>query len=225
MSFNFGGFAEIKQPSNDYLKPWGIYNEVNFGGVGNAQTGTKSDGTPWKAWDFTFNAKEGTYSERIFEPSNDDDTDYQGKKIPSDFKRTQQFIVQVLSTYNPAGLEKLKELTKSGKVKSFEQFIELVKKLLEKPVQANAANNIQIKLQGRNTQDGRCFARLPNCSYGSDGTPFMSKFLGKNLSFSSWEEQQRAKYLSAKPSNPEKATPTDVDSAAEEISDFDSLLA
>ena len=110
MDFNFGGFAEIQEPSSgNSLKPWNIYNEVNFGGVSTKQSGTRKDGTPWNAWDFTFNAKEGSYSERIFEPLNDNDTEYNGKKIPSDFKRTQQFVVQVLSAYNPErGLSELR---------------------------------------------------------------------------------------------------------------------
>ena len=87
MNFNFDGFADIQEPSSgNNLGPWGIYNEVNFGGVSTKQTGTRKDGTPWSAWDFTFNAKEGTYSERIFEPQNDNDSEYNGKKIPSDFK-------------------------------------------------------------------------------------------------------------------------------------------
>lgn len=232
MDFNFGGFAEIQEPSSgNSLKPWNIYNEVNFGGVSTKQSGTRKDGTPWNAWDFTFNAKEGSYSERIFEPLNDNDTEYNGKKIPSDFKRTQQFVVQVLSAYNPEGLEKLKEVTKSGKIKSFEQFIGLVSKLLEKPVKASENNNIQLKLLGRNStaEDGstRVYAKLTNCSYGSDGKPFMSKFIGKDLHMSSWEEQQAKKYASAVPSNPEKSNPVnnDIDSSSKkEIDDFESLL-
>lgn len=232
MNFNFDGFSDIKESTGgNHLRPWGIYNEVNFGGVSDKLEGTKKDGTPWKAWDFTFNAKEGVYNERIFEPQTTDDTEYNGKKIPSDFKRAQQFIVQVLSTYNPKGLEKLREITKSGKVKTFEQFIGLVKQLLEKPIVADAKNNIQIKLQGRKStnEDGSIswYAKLPNCSYGNDGKPFMSQFLGKNLTFSSWEEQQKNIFAGAKPTNPETSDPVtdNIDNSSEdEISNFDKLL-
>ncbi len=230
-NFDFGGFADIKEPaSSSFLRPWGIYNQVNFAGIGDKQTGTKKDGGTWNAWDFNFEALEGKYTERIFEPVNDEDGEYNGKKIPSDFKRTQQFIAQVLSVYNPEGLNKLKDLTRSGKVKSFEQFIGLVKKLLEKPVKATAENNIQLKLQGRkNTSaDGttRQFARICGCSY-YENRVLMDKFIGKDLKFTSWEEQQKKAYESATPSNPETATPVsnDIDSSnTEEISDFDSLL-
>ena len=55
----------------------------------------------------------------------------------------------------------------------------------------------------------------------------MDKFIGKDLKFTSWEEQQKKAYESATPSNPETATPVsnDIDSSkSEEINDFDSLL-
>ena len=231
MNFNFDGFSDITPSTGSHLAPWGIYNKVNFGGVSDKQEGTKKDGTPWRGWDFTFNAAEGQYVERIFEPTSDEDTEYNGKKIPSDFKRTQQFVVQVLSVYNPKGLEKLRELTKTGKIKSFEQFIGAVKTLLEKPVVADDKNNIQIKLQGRRVTnpDGSVstFARLTNCSYGQDGKPFMSQFLGKNLRMSSWEEQQKNAYLAAKPSNPEKANPvtgSETPDSDAGINDFEALL-
>ena len=70
MNFSFDGFSKISEPSSvSYLKPWNIYENVTFKGVSDPVSGNKSDGTTWKAWDFTFECKEGVYSERIFEPT------------------------------------------------------------------------------------------------------------------------------------------------------------
>ena len=211
-SKGFQSFSEVSVSEGSYLRPWNIYHHVKFGGVSDPVTGNTKDGGTWKAWDFNFECEEGIYRERIFEHTTTERGEYQGKEMPSDFERSQCFITQVLATYNPAGLEKLRELTNSGKVKTFEQFIELVKRALTKAAQPSADNDIQLKLQGR-TSNGKVFARLTNCSIGKDGKPFMSPFLGKKLTFTKWEEDQKKEYESATPSNPETSKPinTDID--------------
>lgn len=228
-SAGFKSFSEVSTPAEgSYLKPWNIYKGVKFGGISDPATGNRKDGGTWKAWDFTFECEDGVYKERIFEPTTLDRGEYNGKVMPSDFERSQCFIAQVMSVYNPAGFEKLKQLTAEGKIKTFEQFIEVVKKLLAKPVQPTADNDIQLKLCGRKTQDGKVYARLTNCAIGQDGKAFMSAFLGKKLSFSAWEEGEKKRYESAAPSDPEASKPitTDIDASptsGDDDIDFDEL--
>ena len=228
-SAGFKSFSEVSTPAEgSYLKPWNIYKGVKFGGISDPVTGNRKDGGTWKAWDFTFECEDGVYKERIFEPTTLERGEYNGKVMPSDFERSQCFIAQVMSVYNPAGFEKLKQLTAEGKIKTFEQFIEVVKKLLAKPVQSTADNDIQLKLCGRKTQDGKVYARLTNCAIGQDGKAFMSAFLGKKLSFSAWEEGEKKRYESAAPSDPEASKPitTDIDASptsGDDDIDFDEL--
>jgi len=225
-STGFKSFSDISAPSESaYLKPWNIYKKVKFAGVSDPITGNRSDGEGWKAWDFTFECEDGVYRERIFEPTTMERGEYNGKVMPSDFERTQCFIAQVLFIYNPKGLEKLKQLTSEGKVKTFDQFMDVVKKLLEKPIVPTDDNDIQLKLAGRNS-NGRIYPRITNCAIGQDGKAFMSPFLGKKLTWSAWEEQQKRAYETSAPSDPEATKPiatNDIDTKSEDI-DFNNLL-
>ena len=225
-STGFKSFSDISAPSEStYLKPWNIYKKVKFAGVSDPITGNRSDGEGWKAWDFTFECEDGVYRERIFEPTTMERGEYNGKVMPSDFERTQCFIAQVLFIYNPKGLEKLKQLTGEGKVKTFDQFMDVVKKLLEKPIVPTDDNDIQLKLAGRNS-NGRIYPSITNCAIGQDGKAFMSPFLGKKLTWSAWEEQQKRAYETSAPSDPEATKPiatNDIDTKSEDI-DFENLL-
>lgn len=222
-SAGFKSFSEVSTPvESNFLRPWNIYKDVKFAGISDAITGNKSDGSSWKAWDFTFECEEGIYRERIFEPTTTERGEYNGKPMPSDFERSQCFIKQVLFAYNPTGLEKIITLTNSGKVKTFEQFIEAVKKVLTKTTETN----ICLKLCGRKTQDGKIYARVTNCAIGQDGKAFMSPFLGKKLSFSAWEEAEKRKYETAAPSNPETNKPVtnDIDESSSDDDLFEDLV-
>lgn len=226
MNFDFNSFSNISEPSSEnHLSPWKIYENVTFKGVSDPITGSSQSGNNWKAWDFTFECPEGIYVERIFEPTTTERNTYNGKELPSDFERSQQFVVQVLAAYNPKGLEKLRALTSSGKIKSFDQFMQAVAKLLES---ADTTKNIKLKLQGRkSTSAGGTevqYAKTPSASIGKDGTVFMSKFIGEKVSFNSWELAQKKAYESATPSNPETKTPVnDIDSSDGDDIDFNDL--
>ena len=227
MNFDFNGFSQISEPSSvNYLKPWTITEKVSFKEVSEPITGKTKDGGEWKAWDFVFESPEGIYSERIFEPTTTERGQYNGKELPTDFERSQQFVVQVLAAYNPKGLDKLRTLTATGKIKSFEQFIAAVKKLLE-----NTTATVKLKLQGRKTTsaDGtsRWYAKLPNASIGQDGKVFMSKFIGETVpDFNSWELSQKKQYDEGAPSNPEITAPikaNDIDTSSDDDIDFSDL--
>ena len=225
-SAGFKSFSEVSAPSeNSFLRPWNIYKKVRFGGVSEPSTGTRKDGNSWKAWDFTFECEDGIYRERIFEPTTMERGEYNGKPLPSDFERTQCFVAQVLFTYNPKGFEKLKQITGEGKIKTFDQFMDAVKQLLAKPIVPTDENDIQLKLLGRNS-NGKVYARVTNCGIGQDGKAFMSPFLGKKLTWTVWEEQEKKKFENSKPSDPETVKPiSDIDSAGEDSKiDFESLL-
>lgn len=229
MNFDFNSFANISEPSSvNYLKPWSITSKVTFKEVSEPVTGKTKDGGTWKAWDLVFESPEGMYSERIFEPTTDERNVYNGKELPTDFERSQQIVVQVLAAFNPKGLEKLRTLTATGKIKSFEQFMTVVKKLLEG---VTTTKDIKLKLQGRKSTsvDGttRWYARLPQASIGQDGKVFMSKFIGENVpDFNSWELGQKKQYDEGAPSNPEISTPVktnDIDTSSNDDIDFDDL--
>ena len=238
-AFDFSGFGGISAPSNNsFLGPWGVYDMVEFDGISDPISGKRNDNTEWKAWDFKFKSPKGTYSERIFEPdengikrrkmTNANGHEYE---LPSDFERSQQVVAQIVAAYNPTGFEKLKATATSGKIKTFEQFINVAKNLLEKPIKPTEEHNIKLKLLGRNSSDNRVYARLPNCGISrNDNKPFMEKFIGENVLMTSWEAHQADAYHKAKPSNPEATSPmadtVDVSTSVEagEMSDIDKLL-
>ncbi len=208
--FNFGTIVDVKVSSGNQLRPWKIYDMVKFGGISEPSVGNTKDGGTWKAWDFTFNCPEGTYRERIFEPTaqslerKEVDGQNGGKRqLPSDLETIQQKIAQIVSAYTKDGMEKLKMLSDKGKLNNitFEQFINIIKKLLEHPIEPTKEHNIQLKLQGRTAQDNRTFARLPNAAISNDGSVFMEKFIGTGLTMTPYELGKAKEYESAKPTN------------------------
>lgn len=238
-TFDFSSFGSINTPSdNNYLRPWNVYDLVEFDGISEPVSGTRQDGTAWKAWDFKFKSPKGIYSERLFEPDENGikRRTFKGAngnevEFPSDFERSQQVIAQVVAAYNPAGFEKLKTVANSGKIKTFEQFINLVKELLKSPIKPTEEHNIQLKLIGRTDSKGATYARLPNCALSKqDGTPFMEKFIGENVYMTNWELGQQEAYNKKKPSNPDTSNPISaVDSTPTQevgvMDDINSLLS
>lgn len=240
-TFNFDGFSDIKAPNNtNYLTPWAVYDMVSFDGIGEPVTGNRKDGGTWRAWDFKFSCPKGTYSERIFEPDENGvkrrtvtNANGHESELPSDFERSLQVVAQIVAAYNPKGFEKLKTI--APKLKTFEQFIGTVKKLLENPLKPSEEHNIQMKLDGRKDNTGRQFARLPNCGISkTDGKPFMEKFIGENVLLTAWELRQKEAYEKTTPSDPEKTNPIEASvdgtdnipsgEGTEEITDIDGLL-
>ena len=224
MTLNFGTLATTQtSSSNLHLRPYNIYEGVKFAGIEGPITGTSAQGNSWKAWDFKFECSEGTYSERIFDPSigkgaernevkrNDGTV----AKLPSDWERTQAFLAQVGHTYNPEGFAKVQE--NAGKVSSFEQLIELFKKCIGQPTVTT-----NLKLTGRNN-NGSVYASLPTFVRinSSTGEVFTSdNFLGDKVAFSSWEKSKKTEYENAKPTNVAATTSISVDTSAKS-DDFD----
>lgn len=237
MDFNFSGLADIQKASNNnYLQPWSLNEMVEFTGITGPVTGGQGD-KAWKAWDFKFKCPNGEYSERIFEPNEESlkrrttkNSNGHESELPSDFERTQLVVMQILDAYNPKGADALRK--NGSKIHTFDQFMELVKKALANPTKPTKEHNIMLKLNGRTDQKGKTYARLPYANIGDDGKPWMSKFIGENVTLSSYELGKQEEYKKAKPSNPEKTNPVtaSIDEAqvdnqnGAEIDDFDNLL-
>ena len=203
-SFNFGN---VNKPvsNGSTLRAWNIYDNCEFAGISEPVTGVgKTSGSNWKAWDITFHTPQGDYRERIFEPNERSAERMEvagangGKiELPSEIERVNEIFRQIVSTYaTPENKEKLNKLAESGKLNNidFETFVSVMKAVLKDPIKPSPEHPIQIKLQGRKGDRGT-FARLPNARIstqpGSEGEVWMERFLGSNLSLSSYELQQQ----------------------------------
>lgn len=230
INLDFGSLATTQAVStNNRLRAWNIYENVKFDGIEGPVTGTGQTGNEWKAYDFKFSCPEGIYVERIFEPTEKSierrsfpNANGHDVEMPSDWERTRSFIAQLVAVYNPEGYKVLQE--NSSKIKSFEQMIALVSKLME-----GCDTTTSLKLAGRNN-NGTVYATLPRFvsinsktheCYTSDN------FVGDKVAFSAWELKQKNSYESAKPT---EMTDTGVASLSEDTpvasndEDIDSLL-
>ena len=236
---NFGTISTISANTSNYLRPWNIYKNVKFDGIGDVVEGKTKDGNIWRAWDFTFSSPEGSYKERVFEPLNNDRKVYTNKnghesELPSSHERFLIFAMQLIDAYAPTKMDKFKEfcgkLDKEPNVHAqYDKFIGALKTVLK-----DSEITADLLLVGR-TNDNKVYAALPNfCAInGTTKEPFISeRFVGKNLGFSSYELGKQKEYLAAKPT-PMKTTETGSEAEAEpkieqskseDIEDFDSLL-
>jgi len=225
-NFNFGSIAKVStETSGNYLRPYNVYKNVKFAGVSEPLTGNTKDGGTWKAWDFTFEAPEGIYNERIFEPTEKSQTrakvtnaNGHETELPSEFERTLYFAAQVVEAFRPEKAEAFKK--QCEKITTFDDFIKCLKTVLSNP-----SKTAELLLTGR-TYEGSVYAKLPNfVRIGKDGNPYTSeKFVGENLALSSYELQKKKEYESAKPTNMDTVAPTASGAKGSEDMDYDSLL-
>ena len=215
MNFNFNSLSEQNFTSNAgaYLRPYGIY-KVNLTKI-EKTTLTGKDGTeyPIIAIEFTgCGDDKGTFSTNLFIPRTDKDMERpvfknnEGHEYnrPSSFENFQFTLMQIVHALNPTGEEKIK--ANASKIKSIDQFIELIIKALtgkEKIV-------TDLKLVGR-TNNNVVYAALPSaCGLNKSGEIFPVNFIGDNLFFTNYELTQQKNYQNAKPTNMEKEeTPDD----------------
>lgn len=226
-NFNFGSVATIStNTSSNRLRAWNIYNNVKFDGISEPLTGDTKDGGKWKAWDFTFSCPEGIYVERVFEPNEKSTerrvvTNSNGheSQLPSDFERILYFASQLVETFAPSKVEKYKEAC--AKIKTFDQFIQILQKVLDK-----SEVTTSLLLAGRNN-NGTVYASLPTYVRINSKTnePFTSeRFVGDNLMFSAYELKQKEQYESAKPTNMEKVVTPNIETKKDDDIDFDDLI-
>jgi hypothetical protein len=240
MSFNFGSLANTQPASTvSYLKPYTINDNVAIKSS-EIKEGTSANGNSWKCLKITFGNDEGIYSDTIFwidvnNPKDFTEGEYEtsngGKrKTPSNWTRTSHKMAAIGFAFFPENFEKLQAV--AGKFKNFDELMDKYKKMLDAAIDKKTTS---MKLVGRTT-DGRTFATLPSCTGTAQATErtaasngvqvgdwyhWMSSPFGTNLTFSSYEETQRDKMLSAKPTEMKADPLLDTASNTDESDDFD----
>ena len=201
LSFSNLGTTSFTSSASRSLKPYNIY-EVSLKDISLKDIqGTKDPSAVYHTIHLEFEGEEGTYQQNLFIPSTSEDTvrptyknaaghEYQR---PSRFENYQYTLMQIVEAINPTGAQKIKE--NASKIKSMEQFNDLIIKALSG--KSNVKTNL--KLVGRNV-NGTVYAQLPNpCGLNKEGEIFPVNFIGKDLFFSNYEQQQADNYKNAKP--------------------------
>lgn len=230
-NFNFGGLAETSFTNNgpQYLRPYDIY-EVNLTEIKKDVLKGK-DGTEYNVISLEFKGcgdVNGVYNHNLFIPFKDADferrvNETSGTLYPSAFEQFQYTLMQLVQVINPAGAEKIKE--NASKLKSMEQFIELIIKALT----GKEKVKFFLKLVGR-VQNGTTYATIPNaCVLGKKATsetkPSALNFVSQDkslLNFSNYELTQMKTYKNAKPTNMDKEDEENPDTNTDDL-DLDNI--
>lgn len=237
-AFNFNSFAQVKVNTVSYLKPYTINENVTIKGT-EIKEGTSKEGNPWKSLVITFGNDQGIYNDStFFLDINDPKVTERGsvdmpnggkRQRPSRWEQTYYKLAAIGRAFAPDLIEKFNSVV--GKCKTFDDFIGAYKSMLDKVANKTTTS---MKLVGRNSE-GSVYATLPNCvgiaqattekraasngvQVGEWYTWMVSPF-GDNLSFSAYEESEKAKLAKAKPT---KVEDDEVDSKGN--IDFDSLF-
>ena len=229
MDFNFSnlGTQNFNSNAGAYLRPYDIY-EVNLTKIEKGELkGSKDPNAVYPIVSLEFTGcgdNKGTFSTNLFIPTSEQDMErptYQNSnghdyQRPSRFENFQFTLMQIVHALNPTGETKIKE--NSSKIKTIDQFIDLVIKALKgkEKVETN------LKLVGRNN-NGTIYATLPNaCGLTKEGEIFPVNFIGDNLFFTNYELTQQKEYKNAKPTNMDKVD-KDTTTDSGEFDDLDDL--
>lgn len=224
---NFGSLKNTSGISSNkpMLKPWGIYNVTLTSVEISEFDGKKDPSKHYKTLKVRFDAKEGYYTETIFFPESEKDTErqtYQNSEghdyqVASNFDRAMAFVAQLAATVNPEGWAKMQEV--SDKFKSFEDVAKALIKITSPKFGKFQTN---LKLVGRTSQ-GAIIATLPKfCAINKDGESFIAdNFIGESVGFTPYEEGRRNAYLNAAPTAMADSTEdVTIDTKTEEEEDF-----
>lgn len=224
--FEFGKLAETSFTStaSRSLKPYGIY-EVSLKDISLKDIqGKKDPNAVYHTIHLEFEGEEGTYQENLFIPSTEEDAvrptyknptghDYQR---PSRFENYQYTLMQIVEAINPSGAKKIKD--NASKIKSIETFNDLIIKALTNKGDVK----VNLKLVGRNV-NGTVYAQLPSaCGVNKAGEIFPTNFIGKDLFFSNYEQQQADALKNAKPTTMPASVLTNDTPETDDL-DFDEL--
>lgn len=232
---NFNSIAETSytNQSSKSLKPYGIYKvsltKIELKDI----QGVKDPSAIYHTIHLEFTGRgedEGSvYQQNLFIPSSEEDnvrpvsTNSSGHEYqrPSRFDNYQYTLMQIVETINPKGAAVIKTAAREGKIKTMETFNNLIIKALTGKEDVVTS----LKLVGRNV-NGTVYAQLPNsCGINKEGKVFATNFIGDNLFFSNYEQQQADAYKNARPtkmSDNLEDTPDTPDSA--DNLDLDDLL-
>ena len=232
--FSFGSDIQVVSTEKRYFLPWDIYNISKITVEENNFKGRNDPSKEYHTLRVRFENEDAYYDENVFYPTSDDDfkdqerEDSNGRKykLPSRFTQIKVFMGQVMQNVNPDGFAKF--CAASSKFKSFEALA----KAFMQVVNSAGDVDLQLKLCGRNQQDGSVFACLPNyVGFRSDGTQYASNFLGNSLFFTSKEEAKREIYKNAKPTqmpdipvNDLTSTSSNEEMKVEDIDNLDDIL-
>lgn len=240
-AFNFNSFAQVKVNTVSYLKPYTINENVTIKGT-EIKEGTNKEGNPWKSLVITFGNDKGIYNDSTFFLDINDPkvTERGSADMPNGGKRqrasrweqTYYKLAAIGRAFAPDLIEKFNSVV--GKCKTFDEFIGAYKAMLDKVANKTTTS---MKLVGRNS-DGSVYATLPSCvgiaqantekKAASNGVQvgewytWMVSPFGDNLSFTAYEESEKAKLAKAKPTKVDGDADNDVDS--KEDIDFNSLF-
>jgi hypothetical protein len=165
----------------------------------------------------------GVYNHNLFVPTKDSDferrtNETSGAKYPSAFEQFQYTLMQLTEVINPKGAAKIKE--NASKLKSMEQFIDLIIKALSGKTDVK----FFLKLVSR-VQNNQTFSTLPSsCVLGKDAKPETKpsalNFVSldkKLLNWSNYELTQMKKYQEAKPTAMKDNTDENPDTADADV--------
>ena len=227
MNLNFGLSAESAVRNTVRpLTPWEIHDVIFKGAEVRKFNGKKDPNAVYELLTFKYANEDGYYNVDLFFPKDGDDVrpEYQGANggtitRVSSFENTMAMIKQTVQILNPKGFDALQKA--SSKCTTFEQLANLVVKVLTPVV----GKEIKIKLTGRN-RDGKVVAQTPRIlALNKDGEAFIcDNYIGDKLFWSDYEAGERAKFLGAKPTDPEQADTAGVDEAPKDEIDLSSLL-
>jgi hypothetical protein len=237
--FVFGPIDKVQATAggNRRLRPWDTYEVKFVEAKYDTIKGKKDETKTYEMLIVRFESEDGYYEERIFNPGEKgnerfENTNKEGHKYysASPMERLRIFIAQMLTVLNPDGMKKMVEL--APKISSFKQLCEVFAKLME-PAKGKITH---LKLVGRtNSQTNRVEPCLPKfAGVSKNGDLFTAdNFIGDKLFFSPYEEEQKQKYLAAKPTNMDALEPPveasvdelpTTEAPKEEIDDFEDLL-
>ena len=215
MNFNFSNLnnSNFTSTAGQYLRPYNIYT-VNLTKIEKSELNGKDGNTVYPIIELEFTGvgdAKGVFTTNLFIPTSEKDmerrvsTNANGHESPrpSSFENFQYTLMQIVEVLNPSGAEKIKQ--NGDKIKTIDQFIELVMKALKG--KENVTTNL--KLVGRNN-NGVVYAALPSaCGINKKGEIFPTNFIGDNLFFSNYEITQQKAYQNAAPSNMDKEDTND----------------
>lgn len=189
--FNMGGVKDAKVVSNNFLRA-GIH-DVIFRGI------DKAEG--FNAIELRFEAVDGSgiHNERIFEPRSEERTQSQFGTNPSEAEQFMCKIKQVIDALDPELAHKIETEGDKFAASSFDGFIVLIKKYLDKKV----GTKTQIKLvptTGNYVGFPGFIARL-----SKDNVIYMTtKVIGENLVLTAKEKTAIDAAAAAKPTDMSK---------------------
>lgn len=210
MNFNsivtksFTAAASSVANSSNYLRPFGVY-QAKFDGSAFEEV-TSKDGRKFKTLNLSFSCPEGNYRDTYFLPEETSESLQRSTgsfgEQPSRAEHFIAYVCHVFQALKPEALAKFQEVV--GKLGTFEEIAKVVAKALD----TVKGKEVTLRLIGRkySRPDGTFgWSATANhflAAISRDGDFYVQSkrgFLNNPAPWTAREEQDRAEYLSAKP--------------------------